>query len=98
MRLKRQYSDEFIQDAVELTQKSQKSMKEVARSLGIPISTLRQWVIPRGKDVDMKSQKKVKTKDPVERENVKLKRELAETKMERDILKKAVAIFSKIQE
>ncbi len=94
MLIKRNYTEEFIQDAVELVQKSDKSLTQVAKSLGVPPSTLRQWMGPPKKD----SKRKYSKKDPMERKVLELKKELADVKMERDILKKAVAIFSKTQD
>ena len=94
MNIKRNYTDEFIQEAVELVQKSDKSLTQVAKSLGVPTSTVRQWMGPPKKD----STRKYSKKDPSEKKILELKKELADIKLERDILKKAVAIFSKTQE
>lgn len=94
MVIKRNYTDEFIADAVELVQKSDKSLTQTAKSLGVPPSTLRQWMGPPKKD----TKRKYSRKDPMERKFLELKKELADVKMERDILKKTLAIFSKTQE
>lgn len=94
MNMKRNYTEEFIQEAVELVKKSDKSLVQVAKSLGVPTSTLRQWIGPPEKVVKARKYNK---KDPAERQIIALKKELAEVKLERDILKKAVAIFSKPQ-
>jgi transposase-like protein len=40
---RRQYTDQFKQDAVELVSRPGAKLKEVARALGIPAVTLRQW-------------------------------------------------------
>ena len=94
MNIHRNYTDEFIREAVELVEKSDKSMTQVAKSLGVPTSTLRQWIGPMKKD----GKRTYQRKDPEERRILELKKELAEVKLERDILKKTVAIFSRPQE
>ena len=50
MNIKREYTDEFIADAVELVQKSDKSLTQVAKSLGVSTSTVRQWMGPPKKE------------------------------------------------
>ena len=87
MRIVRRFDDEFKREAIRLVKNSSKSKAAIARDLGITQSTLHGWF-----------NKCVKTKDGTiitDSEITRLKRELADTKMERDILKKAVAIFSK---
>ncbi|HPU30742.1 MAG TPA: hypothetical protein PLM71_10550, partial [Syntrophorhabdaceae bacterium] len=63
--------------------------------LSIPKSTLDYWVkkLRAGKPIE--SLRKHKPVDNEKMELTRLKRELAEVKMERDILKKAVAYFAK---
>lgn len=95
MNIKRNYTEEFIQDAIELVKRSDKSLTQVAKSLGVPTSTLRQWMGPPEKVVN---KRKYSKKDPTDGKMLELKKELADIKLERDILKKAVAIFSKPQE
>lgn len=87
MREIRQYDDEFKREAIRLVKNSSKNKSEIARDLGISPSTLHGWL-----------NKSVKTKTGeiiTDSEITRLRRELADVKMERDILKKAVAIFSK---
>jgi transposase len=86
MRVTRQYNDEFKKEAVKLAKESSKNKTEVARDLGIAPSTLHGWI-----------SKSVETSDGTiitDSEITRLKRELADVRIERDILKKAVAIFS----
>jgi len=69
------------------------SITEAAHRLSIPKSTLDYWVkkSKAGKPIDSLTRHK-----PVNNETMeltRLKRELAEVKMERDILKKAAAYF-----
>ena len=88
MRELRRYDDEFKREAIRLGKNSSsKSKSAIARDLGISPSTLHGWM---NKSVETKDGKII-----TDSEITKLRRELADTKLERDILKKAVAIFSK---
>ena len=86
---RRSFTPEFKQNAVDLCQRSGKSACQVAREVGIPQSTLNRWMrqaagLPAG------------AKSFVAAEALKLlRRELDQARMERDILKKAVAFFAK---
>lgn len=93
MRHNRVYDNQFIQDAINLVNKQNRNIGGVAQSLGIPSSTLRQWVKKHEASPEHYLKRSTKHTD-LERENMDLKRELADAKLERDILKKAVAIFS----
>lgn len=89
-----QFTKEFKEEAVKMVKESGLSLKEVSRRLSLPESTLRYWV----KTIDnisnnSKHHNKVIT--PEQMELSRLRRELAEVKMERDILKKAAAYFAK---
>jgi transposase len=86
MRVNKQYDDEFKREAIRLTKEGGKSVAAIARDLGISSSTLHGW---RYKSVETKTGEII-----TDSEITRLKRELANVKMERDILKKAVAIFS----
>jgi transposase len=93
---RRQYSEEFKKEAVEYSLASEKSVKEVARDLGISHHNLDRWRTQyrkRGKLAFPGHGKENLT--PQEAENRRLKKELADTTIERDILKKALAIFTK---
>lgn len=90
---KKHYSLEFKLKAVELVNQ-RGSITVVAEELGISRDTLRNW--RRGRHLakpDSDSSLKLKSKE--EQENIRLRKELQEIKLERDILKKAVSIFSK---
>ena len=86
MRQIRKFDDEFKREAVRLVKAGGKTVAAIARDLGITSSTLHTW---KNKSVEMPSGEIVTNS-----EITRLKRELAGVKMERDILKKAVAIFS----
>jgi len=89
MRKLRNYDDDFKREAVKLVKTSSKTKAAIAEDLGVPLSTLHGWAANSVEDKDGK----IITDSEIRR----LKRELADTKIERDILKKAVAIFSKAQ-
>ena len=86
MRQVRKFDDEFKREAVRLVKAGGKTIAAIARDLGITPSTLHTW---KNKSVEMPGGEIV-TNSEISR----LKRELANMTMERDILKKAVAIFS----
>tara|TARA_R110002126_G_scaffold139966_2_gene284813 strand:- start:324 stop:605 length:282 start_codon:yes stop_codon:yes gene_type:complete len=86
------YANDFKIMIVELL-KSGKSLKEISEEYGLNDSMLRRW----RREFDSKSgdfSKKIEL-SALEVELKKLKKELQDVKLERDILKKAVSIFSK---
>jgi transposase len=94
MKNQRQYDLEFKLNAVKLYQESGKSLANQALDLGIPMTTLAGWV-KQFKEGGSESFVGSGSLKPCNEEFYRLKKELADVKMERDILKKAVAIFSK---
>ena len=92
----RTFTKEFKIEAVQLAQSSGKPMSQVARDLGIADSTLHEWckqLSEQGKQAFPGSGHQL----PEAEELRRLRRELEVTKQERDILKKALAIFSRAQ-
>jgi transposase len=89
------YTKELREEAVKLVTEGGLSVPEVGRRLSISASTVRYWVKAsrEGKLQEVGKQQRVLTE--VEMELVRVKRELAQVKMERDILKKATAYFAK---
>jgi len=93
---KRQYTQEFKKEAVEYSLTSGKTIEEVARDLGISPHNLSRWRTQyrrRGQLAFPGHGKENLT--PQEEENRRLKKELIDVTQERDILKKALAIFTK---
>jgi transposase len=89
------YTKEFREEAVQLVIESELSVSETARRLSLPKSTLENW-IKKYKNGDLgKIRNSRQPLSDVEQELVRVKRELAQTKMERDLLKKAAAYFAK---
>jgi transposase len=89
------YTREFRQEAVKLVTEEKLSWSEAARRLSLPTSTLANWVkaSKSGKLGDIGKTYRPLTE--IEMELSRLKKENAELKMERDILKKAAAYFAK---
>jgi transposase len=89
------YTKEFREEAVKLVTEESLSFKEAGRRLSLPPSTIRHWVkaSKSGKLGDIGKSHRPLT--DMEIELARVKRELAEVKMERDILKKAAAYFAK---
>jgi transposase len=90
---RRQYTQEFKREAVRLSETGEKSAAQVARDLGIPPQQLYKWraelrghgsaAFPGAGQLH------------ADAEVAQLRRELAQVQQERDILKKALAIFSR---
>lgn len=93
-RERRIYDREFKQKAVELSY-ARGSVKEIAEELGIHPELIYRWrrehQIYEHNSFPGKGKPKM---TDLERENARLKKELRDAKMERDILKKAISIFS----
>ena len=89
------YTREFRQEAVRLVTEEGLSWVKAARQLSLPTSTLANWVkaAKAGKLGDVGKTYRPLTE--IELELARIKRELAEVKMERDILKKAAAYFAR---
>lgn len=89
------YTREFRQEAVKMLIEEKLSLPEAARRLSLAPSTLNYWVkaYKEGKLGDIGKSQMPLTE--VEMELARTKKELAEVKMERDILKKAAAYFAK---
>jgi len=86
---RRSFTPEFKQEAVDLCRRTGKSECQVARELGLPQSTLNRWM-RHAAGAPLGAQSFLAT------EELKgLRREVEQLRMERDILKKAVAFFAK---
>ncbi len=89
------YTREFRGEAVKLVMEEKLSLPEAARRLSLAPSTLGYWVkaFRTGKLGDIGKSYRPLTE--IEMELARAKKELAEVKMERDILKKAAAYFAR---
>ena len=91
---RKQYSREFKITAVELSN-ARGQVKEVAEELGISSQLLSSWKYQFKNDKEIAFPGNGKKKQtPQEKEIATLKKELADAKLESDILKKAISIFS----
>ncbi len=88
--------EQFKRDAVELSLKSDKNCKDIAEDLGVSYNALIRWRKEYRDKGNLAFPGNGKQNlSPEEQEIIKLKKELKIAKEERDILKKAVSIFSK---
>jgi transposase len=91
---KKQFDKDFKLNAVRLVQEKGLSIRQVSRDLGIGLSTLQRWtreIKAHGEKNSFPGSGYLK---PEEERIRKLERENEILRRERDILKKAVAIFS----
>jgi transposase len=88
----KKYSSEFRESSVKLAQESKNTIAQTARDLGIKISTLHTWIT---KQSGVKTIKAANDDNNLQEELKKLKKEIAQITIERDILKKAAAYFAK---
>jgi transposase-like protein len=89
----RVYDKEFKLNAINLYLTRGGSYEEMSRELGIPVGTLVTWVKSHKKDGSEAFPGKGYLK-PSDAEVMNLRKELANVREERDILKKALGIFS----
>lgn len=88
---KRNYSKTFKEKAVELSYQRD-NMKELAQELGINVARIYKW---RSASLESTSKSKSNLSNKDVAEVKQLKKELRNTQLELEILKKAVHIFSK---
>jgi len=89
------YTKEFREEAVRMVLEHNLSIYEVAQNLSIPKSTITYWVREARKGRLSLVGNTKKALSEAEIELAKVKRELAQVKMERDFLRKAAAYFAK---
>lgn len=89
----RTYDKEFKRNAVNLYLSSNRPYEQVSDELGIPVGTLVTWVQAHKKEGTEAFPGKGYLK-PSDAEVSQLRKELAIVREERDILKKALGIFS----
>lgn len=90
----RTFTDEFKREAVRLAQTSGKPIAQVARELGISDTSIHEWrkqLAAHGDEAFPGSGHQTAQEEELRR----LKRELEVTRQERDILKKALIVFSR---
>jgi transposase len=89
------YTPEFREEAVKVVLSQGLTLEEAALRLTIPKATLANWVAAARRGTLPKAAPGSRTVPELEAEVTKLRRELAEARMERDIVKKAAAYFAR---
>ena len=89
----RRYDREFKENAVALV-RSGRTIKEVARELGVSSWSLGRWVRGEHLGTVQTEPKSLAAETPEQRENRRLRQELEYVSRQRDILKKALGILS----
>ncbi len=92
-RTRRKFSDEYKAGAVALVLKEGKSVTQVSKDLDLTASCVGKWVEQARADLG-KSTRGTLTTDEKE-ELAKLRKEVRELRLEREILKKATVFFAK---
>lgn len=95
MRTNRKYDDEFKKEAVQMMLNGGRLLKDVASDLGVDRSVLGRWKKLYLEKLDSGESSPGMTPSEMDKENRRLRKELAYVKEQRDILKKAVSIFSR---
>jgi transposase len=98
---RREFSPEFKREAVALLESSGRPLMQVATEVGISPSMLRNWrALARGGTARSIAATSILSPLPSPADQAsqitRLKRELDRTRMERDILKKAIGIFAEV--
>lgn len=91
-RQRRRYSQAFKLEAVRLAQEGDRSLAQLERDLGLSSALLGRWVREYEEEGEAAFLQQRSASDKARIRE--LERQLADAKEERDILKKAVAIFS----
>ena len=99
---RREFSPEFKRETVALLESSGRPLMQVANEVGISPSMLRSWrAVIRGSKPSLRAASPAGSSplpSPADQasEITRLKRELDRTRMERDVLKKAIGIFAEV--
>lgn len=91
---RKRYTLEFKQETLQLWEDSGQSAAEIEHELGLPNGILYQWKRKLKKDAEAEADGSAAESAEIRR----LKKELKRVKMERDILKKAIGIFSETKD
>jgi transposase len=92
--MRKHHSEEFKKEAVRLVIQSGRKVKQVAEELDLNYWTIKEWIKKYGKQEHANLVAGGLKMTPEEEVRL-LKKELADVAEERDILKKAIAVFSR---
>ena len=92
--VRRTYTREFKVEAAKLSYNSDKPVEEIAESLGVSQSSLNRWRREYREDPDQSFPGSGQQKQR-DAEVARLKKELRQSQLENEILKKAAAIFTR---
>lgn len=112
MFIAKQYTDQFRADALDLLERTDRSLPAVARDLGVSPQCLRNWynaaqMAKKKKPSRQRRSTRSASSEPasaeaemkrLERELAAARKEIEELKTDREILKKAAAFFAKESE
>lgn len=97
-RQRRSFTEDYKRQAVELVVSSGRSVTSVAKELGLRDSVLRRWVEKLGLEPTAAARRPNTQATPTSADQAaeiaRLRQENERLRMERDILKKSIAIFS----
>jgi transposase len=87
---RRRFDPEFRRGAVDLVRQTRRPIAQVARELGINEGTLGNWV---DKDRKVRGEGGAALDESEHAELIRLRREVTELRMQRDVLKRSVALW-----
>ena len=89
------YTPEFRAEAVKLVLAQGLTLEQAAQRIAMPKGTLANWVSAAKRGDGKAAAPGSPSVSELEAENARLRKELAETRMERDVVKKAAAYFAR---
>jgi transposase len=92
-RTRRKFSKEYKAEVITLIRQGNKSIGAVCRDLGLPETAVRRWV--KQADVDLGGGPPGALTSAEREEHSELRKRVKTLEMEREILKKATALFAK---
>ncbi len=97
VRNRRKYDPEFKREAVRITEEPGRTVSEVSEDLGISSDLIYRWRRQQGENSELAFPGHGKMALTQDQKRIReLEKRLRNTEMERDILKKAMAIFSRV--
>ena len=92
-RVRRKFTAEFKADVVRMCQAGNETIAEICRRLDLPDNAVRKWA--KQKEVDRAGGTADALTTSEREELTRIRRELKQVKLEREILKKATAFFAR---